>query len=621
MGAVADAVGDVFSAVGDAVGDVVDAVGDVVESVGDVVSDAVDFIGDTVQAVLDDPLPVILSVAGSFVGIPPMVTNAAITAARGGDLGDIALSVGTSYFAPTATNAISSTLTSAVGDAIVNEAVSETVVNAVSKGLVNGVIAETRGQDFEDGFAGGVTGTLVGSGVTELGDFVKPDVINSMTDLGIDPSTASQVFGAGTRAVTAGITSEVTGKGTFATSFTNSFINSTSNIVGNVASNTIADQFANATDIDRQITGAEEGSTKDQSELKTELTDAWANRDVNQVNDLLSSNKLTEDDLRTMFDLTDGDVQTLKDSGLSFFTGEDIKTTADITDAETGTTVGTGAGIPDTLVSEVETSFDGTDSGDASDVVSSVETKFITDDIGGGDSVSTVSGSTTPSTENDTSWFDLAQSGYQDVADIADTITTPTQEDQITPKGFEDLATAETTEPVGGLESVTQVAETEKAPAVEEPQVDVQDILASQTITPVLPDEEKTPDVAGGLNKFADTTQQALKTGLSTAVASGLKSALKQGITQSVRGAITRPTIKTVASRTPTPRTPTQTAATAVRANAVPTKAPVVRPAAKVDISKLKPVAKVAPPKKVDVRTLTPVSNIAGLTSILKRKV
>ena len=103
MGAVADFVGD-------AIEGVVDAVGDVVEAVGDAVSDAVEFVGDTVQKVLDDPLPVLLQVAGAAVGIPPMVTSAVVTAARGGDLSDIALSVGTAYLAPTVTNSISSTL-------------------------------------------------------------------------------------------------------------------------------------------------------------------------------------------------------------------------------------------------------------------------------------------------------------------------------------------------------------------------------------------------------------------------------------------------------------------------------------------------------------------------------
>ena len=123
--------------VSDAVESVVDAVGDAVEAVGDVVEDVVDFVGDTVQAIVEDPLPTLLSIAGSMVGIPPPVTMAAVTAARGGDLQDIVLSAGVAYIAPQASNALSSTLSATIGDAIINETVSNIVVDSVSKGLVN----------------------------------------------------------------------------------------------------------------------------------------------------------------------------------------------------------------------------------------------------------------------------------------------------------------------------------------------------------------------------------------------------------------------------------------------------------------------------------------------------
>ena len=106
MGAVADLVEDV----GESVSGVVESVGDAVEDVGDVVVDVVEKVGVTVQAVIDDPLPVLLAVAGSSIGIPPSITMGAITASRGGDLEDIALSMGTAHFAPSVGNALSSSL-------------------------------------------------------------------------------------------------------------------------------------------------------------------------------------------------------------------------------------------------------------------------------------------------------------------------------------------------------------------------------------------------------------------------------------------------------------------------------------------------------------------------------
>jgi hypothetical protein len=127
MSAVVDAVVSVVESVVDAVGDVVEAVGDVVESV-------VETVGNVVEAVIDDPLPVLLSVAGSFVGIPPAVTMGAITAARGGDLEDIALSMGTAYFAPQVGSAISGTVSSEFIDAGFNEAFTQVASDSISKG-------------------------------------------------------------------------------------------------------------------------------------------------------------------------------------------------------------------------------------------------------------------------------------------------------------------------------------------------------------------------------------------------------------------------------------------------------------------------------------------------------
>lgn len=443
MSAVVEFVSDVFETVVDAVGDVVEAVGDVVEKV-------VDTVGDVVEAVVENPLPVLLSVAGSFIGIPPMVTNALVTAAQGGDLGDIVLSAGVSYLAPVATNAISSTLSSAIGDSIINEAVSDAVVNSVSKGLVNGVISEVKGGDFEDGFAGGFTGGMVGAGVNEVADFVKPEIVDAMDSIGLDADTATAIAKAGTKALTSGITSEITGKGDFATSFTNSLVNSGANIAANAVTNSISDQFTNASAVDRQITGADNGDTKDQDELKTELADAWDNRDINAVNNIITTYNITEEDARTLFDLTDSDIFGLADNGVTFSTEDtDTKTTTDLTNTDTGTTIGTGAGIPDSLVDEVEVSDLGDNFGTATDVVSNLDTTYTTNDLAGTDSVSTLNGATDTSLTEDT--VDTLNAGNNSWSDFTDTsdfnaelnarltgdLSTPTEMTDLT--GYEDL--------------------------------------------------------------------------------------------------------------------------------------------------------------------------------------
>jgi hypothetical protein len=246
MGAVVSFVEDTF----EAVGDVFEAVGDVVEDVGDFVGDVVDTVGDVVQAVIDDPVPVLLSVAGSFVGIPPMVTMGALTAARGGDLEDIALSMGTAYLGSSAgagfTNSISSTFSSTFIEAGVNETFAQVASDSITKGLINGTIAEVRGGSFEDGFAGGAVGGLVAGGIGEVGDYVKPDVIDLAMESGLDLREATSLYNSGTRAFSAGVASEITGKGDFATSFTNSAIGSSIDAGARSLNSTIDEQFASA---------------------------------------------------------------------------------------------------------------------------------------------------------------------------------------------------------------------------------------------------------------------------------------------------------------------------------------------------------------------------------------
>lgn len=679
--------------IGDAIESVVDAVGDVVEAVGDVVEKAVEFVGNVVEAIVENPLPTILSIAGSFIGIPPMVTSAVITAAQGGDLGDIVLSAGTAYIAPMATNAVSSTLSSAIGDSIINEAVSETVVNATSRGLVNGVIAETRGGEFEDGFAGAFTGTLVTGGVTELTNFVRSDVVDTMTDLGLNANTANDILNATARAVGAGAGAAATGRD-FDTAFTNSVINSTAAGTANFVTSSITNQFDQIVNTNNEIVGAEAGNVRDENDLKIDLADAWANRDINTVNSLLASNNLTAADTQTMFDLTDNDMTMLANSGLVFyrgasttggedftdlgdydFSGNDTSTTTTLTDTSTGSVIGTGAGIPDTIVDEVETTNLGTNTGTATNVVSQVDTTYTSNDISGSDSVATISGSNTESTGGSTQdtvstggngWLNLSTSGYQDVSDIAATVADASTADQelseediraifgdeyfdeladeyLTDEEIVDIAAGDGTLPItAGLGAVkaTDAAEDAAEEAAEETaatttgglgtravtglptenaQVDLLEAAQAPGVEAVGEAGEAAPDIAGGLNKVAGTLvdkSTGAVSGAPAAIAAGLTNALKQGVTKAVRGALTRPAVRTTAR--PSKKTGVPTKLTAAQIAALKGAQPKAKAPANIDISKLKAPTKVAaPPKKVDVRTLSPVTNIAGLSSLV----
>jgi hypothetical protein len=227
-------------------GGIIESVGHVVEDVGHVVEQVGHTVEATVQAVANDPLPTLLAVAGNAIGIPAPITMAAITAARGGDLEDIALSAGTAYVAPMAGNYLSSTFSSTLIEAGANEITSQVVSSAVSKGLVNGTIAEIKGGDFEQGFSGGFTGSIISSGVGVAADYVKPEIMEMAQENGIDLKTANQVLKDTSKAVSAGISAEVTGKNDFVTAFTNSAIGSTVDAGVRSLNNTVDEQFTTA---------------------------------------------------------------------------------------------------------------------------------------------------------------------------------------------------------------------------------------------------------------------------------------------------------------------------------------------------------------------------------------
>lgn len=561
MSAVVDAVVGVVESVVDAVGDVVEAVGDVVESV-------VETVGNVVEAVIEDPLPVLLSVAGSFVGIPPAVTMGAITAARGGDLEDIALSMGTAYFAPQVGSAISGTVSSAFIDAGFNEAFTQVASDSISKGLVNGVIAETRGGDFEDGFAGGFTGGLVAGGVTEVGDFVKDDVIQLGLDNGLDLRDANAVYNASVKAVSAGVTSEVTGRGDFVTSFTNSAIGSGVDAGTRSLNTTIDQQFQTAA-----TTWDEEGETVD-----TTVTGAGIpNELVGQVTVSGYGVDATADTniIDTKTDSTIDTANVLADTS---------------TDDDSGETAVSDISVLPTTTSNTTTS-NTTTLAQAPTAESTIDFADLIDTSTGGLDDTILAGST-----------DITEVPTE-VADIVDTVTT-TAETPVDTQGA--LTTVAESKPVDSLDVVTPDTTAVTGSTVTETPI------AGNLLTEGLNTEQP----VGGLNAVAKTADDKMATSLGlkptditkpivATVGNLLKSTLRQG---------TKPPARTVAKR------PAGALSTMAKVNK-----PRVTgmPPARMDVAKLIPIQKAAPaqPAKTLASTakLSPVTNIAGLTSMLKK--
>jgi hypothetical protein len=576
MSAVVSFVEDAF----EAVGDVFEAVGDVVEDVVEVVGDVVEKVGDVVQAVIDDPLPVLLSVAGSFVGIPPAVTMGAITAARGGDLEDIALSMGTAYFAPQVGSAISSTVSSTFIEAGFNETFSQVASSSISKGLVNGTIAEIKGGDFEDGFAGGFTGGMVSGGVSEVASYVKPDVIELAMESGLDLQDANAVFSAGTRAFSSGITSEITGRGDFATSFSNSVVGSGVDYGARELNESIDKQFR---------TAATDWNEKDKDGEPVSVATTGAGIPDEVVGQVTVSGYGVENDAGT-FDtasvLADYDETAGVNNATSSYTGETpTSEIAILPDSET---------LPEIEVRRGEIFADAPQAEGEIDFAELL-------------------GEETPASSN--TLLAQAPAGDEDVPesviDIAEGL--PSEAPAVVP-----------TEPVGGLNALADAS----VPAIDldtsKPAVVSEAPVAQDLLTAGLASDQP----AGGLNAVAQAEQATPEAKMATSM--GLKptdftkpmvatvgNLLKQTLTQK----------KQPVRRAPAPRP----AGGLQMANAKPVtrKAP---PPQRMDVAKLIPIQKATPPQQptkvaraapaktlTSGANLTPITDIASLTSLVKK--
>jgi hypothetical protein len=190
MGWVEDRVEDL----GDFISDAFEAVGDVIEGVADVIFDAIEFVGETVTAIIEDPLPTLLQIGGSMIGIPPYVTAAVITGVRGGDLEDIAKSAAISY---ASTQLMSNTQLGAdIKNYTVNQfagdftdsmmenfnltadqavQVSRVATATLNSSLVGGINAALNGNSVMDGIASGFTSGLVYSSTDSYFDSLNKD--------------------------------------------------------------------------------------------------------------------------------------------------------------------------------------------------------------------------------------------------------------------------------------------------------------------------------------------------------------------------------------------------------------------------------------------------------------
>jgi hypothetical protein len=250
--AVGGAVGGILGGIGDAVTGVVSAVGGIIEGVGNAVSGVFKTVENTVNGILKDPLPTLLQIGGAMVGIPPYVTAAAITAAKGGKLEDIAKSAAVSYIA---SEALSSTnigkeigqFTKTSGSDFTNYmmenyslpadvavSVAKAATASLNSSIVGGLNAAINGKSITSGMATGFTSGLIYSSTNSYFDSLNKD-----PNWGFSDKTLSLMKGSASTA----LNTIVSGKGDPSQALGNYIAYATINLAGTSLAQTAKDAY------------------------------------------------------------------------------------------------------------------------------------------------------------------------------------------------------------------------------------------------------------------------------------------------------------------------------------------------------------------------------------------
>jgi hypothetical protein len=622
-----DAVSGVASNIFKPIENIFEAVGDVVESAVEFVGNVIEKVGNVVQKVIDDPLPVLLSIAGAAVGIPPYVTMGVITAAKGGNLEDVVLSMGTAYLGSSVTSGVGSSISSTVSSTFIeaglNETFSVVAGDAISKGLVNGTIAEIKGGNFGDGFAGGFTGGLVAGGVAEVASYVQPSVISLAMDSGLNLADATSVFNAGIKAVSAGVTSEITGKGDFVTSFANSAIGSAIDAGTRSISAAIDTQFETAATgwdekskdkIDTTVTGA---GIPDTLVAEVKVSDTGVETSTSTIDAVLADTKKSDvttaasdtavlpvtkaADTQAALTSTAGTADAIVSQAPAAETTAAFQDLISTKDANSAASVDTSVNLPKDVV-DIAEKFpeEAVVSGVPTGALASVSDNIVFNDA-----------SETPSER-------AAVSTTSPLASVSETLQ-PINLSNFENQGSEVIAPASENLLVSSPEA------TVKLPALASMSDTEQPLPVVKNTKDAVLSEAAIPENLLIKTSPADTTEEQPVGGLNAVSAEPPQEKITSGLKAT---GIAKPVISTIGSaiKSALNRKPT-TARPVGGLQATSIKPKVVKPPVKMDVSKLIPIQKAAPikttvgPAKTLASTakLSPVSNIAGLTSLVKK--
>jgi hypothetical protein len=256
MGGIVDAVKGIVGGIGDAISGVVSAVGGVVKGIGNAISGAIQSIGNTVNNILKNPIPTLLQIGGSMIGIPPYVTAAVITAAQGGKLEDIAKSAAISYVG---SEALSNTeigkqigdFTKTTGQDFTQHlidnynlptdlavSVAKAATASLNSSIIGGVNAAISGKSVIQGMESGFTSGLIYSSTNSYFDSINKD-----PNWGFSEKTLNLMKGATSTA----LNTIVSGKGDPAQALGNYIAFATINMAGTGLAKSAKDAYVNLT--------------------------------------------------------------------------------------------------------------------------------------------------------------------------------------------------------------------------------------------------------------------------------------------------------------------------------------------------------------------------------------
>ena len=161
----------------------------------------------TAEAIIENPLPVIATVALISVGVPPELASAAVTAANGGDMDEIVTSAATTYVGGQAGQYAGSSAASAGSSATT----AKIAASAAGASTATTLKALDDGKPFDEALDAGLKSAVVAGGTTGVIEAGKAALAPPETGQGIKavPGKGTQLLGDQSKVSGTGLTDKV----------------------------------------------------------------------------------------------------------------------------------------------------------------------------------------------------------------------------------------------------------------------------------------------------------------------------------------------------------------------------------------------------------------------------